>query len=163
MPSGKSINKSPQSPEQNLVVSEKPAPVEAPKPRSRTVKAASSDSKLISKSAPKIPVKSTTTTSDKAAPKTTRHRPTVRAGVKPVAAATVVSAVEITALAEETPAILAMAAAVGASHGISAPAREITQREIAALAYSYYVARDYQTGNQYEDWLRAERELISRQ
>ncbi len=38
----------------------------------------------------------------------------------------------------------------------------ITQQEIAELAYSYFVARGYQAGNQHEDWLRAERELRSR-
>jgi Protein of unknown function (DUF2934) len=150
MPSGKSIKKSPQSPEQNLAVQETSVPVETPKP------------KPIAKSAPRSTAKSSTAPSDKAAPKTTRHRSTVRTGAK-VAAAATVPPIEVTALGEETPAILAMAAAVGVSHGISVPAREVTQRDIAELAYSYYVARGYQTGNQYEDWLRAERELLSRQ
>jgi hypothetical protein len=31
--------------------------------------------------------------------------------------------------------------------------------QIAALAYSYWVARGYQGGSQEEDWLRAEQEL----
>jgi len=34
-----------------------------------------------------------------------------------------------------------------------------THEDIAALAYSYYVARGYQAGSPEEDWLRAEREL----
>jgi hypothetical protein len=34
--------------------------------------------------------------------------------------------------------------------------------EISALAYSYWVARNYHPGNQEEDWLRAEQELIQR-
>jgi hypothetical protein len=37
-----------------------------------------------------------------------------------------------------------------------------TNEEIAALAYSYWVARGHQDGCQEEDWLRAERELSQR-
>jgi hypothetical protein len=38
---------------------------------------------------------------------------------------------------------------------------EITQEEIAILAYSYWEARGYQDGSAAEDWLRAEQELRS--
>ena len=46
----------------------------------------------------------------------------------------------------------------------SAPARtavveEPTNEDIAKLAYSYYVARGYQGGNQADDWFRAAAEL----
>jgi hypothetical protein len=34
-----------------------------------------------------------------------------------------------------------------------------TREDIAALAYSYWVARGYRDGSPEEDWLRAEREL----
>jgi len=34
-----------------------------------------------------------------------------------------------------------------------------THEDVAALAYSYWVARGYQGGTAEEDWLRAEREL----
>jgi hypothetical protein len=37
-----------------------------------------------------------------------------------------------------------------------------TNEEIAALAYSYWVARGHQDGCPEEDWLRAERELSQR-
>src|SRR4051812_1895057 len=36
------------------------------------------------------------------------------------------------------------------------------QNEIAALAYSYWIARGYQGGSSEEDWLRAETELRAR-
>jgi len=35
--------------------------------------------------------------------------------------------------------------------------------EIAQLAYSYWEARGYQGGSPEDDWLRAERELVSTQ
>jgi hypothetical protein len=36
------------------------------------------------------------------------------------------------------------------------------RQQIAELAYSYWVDRGYQGGSPEEDWLRAERELLSR-
>jgi hypothetical protein len=38
-----------------------------------------------------------------------------------------------------------------------------SQKEIAALAYSYWEARGYRGGSPQEDWLQAERELRDRQ
>jgi hypothetical protein len=38
-----------------------------------------------------------------------------------------------------------------------------SHEDIAALAYSYWVARGFQDGSPEEDWLRAERELCSDQ
>jgi hypothetical protein len=44
-----------------------------------------------------------------------------------------------------------------------APAPEAPSREqIAALAYSYWVARGYQGGSPEADWLRAEQELAGK-
>ena len=43
--------------------------------------------------------------------------------------------------------------------GSAAPALPTTE-QIAARAYTYYVARRYQHGSDVEDWLRAERELM---
>jgi hypothetical protein len=45
-----------------------------------------------------------------------------------------------------------------ADNGRSAPA----QSAIAELAYSYWEARGYQGGSDWEDWFRAERELGDR-
>jgi hypothetical protein len=36
-----------------------------------------------------------------------------------------------------------------------------SQQQIAALAYSYWVARGYQGGSPEQDWLRAEQELLA--
>ncbi len=44
----------------------------------------------------------------------------------------------------------------------SVPANSLDSREVAQLAYSYFVARGYQHGSQAEDWFRAERELRQR-
>jgi hypothetical protein len=38
----------------------------------------------------------------------------------------------------------------------------LDHNEVARLAYSYWVARNYQHGSSVEDWLRAERELLGR-
>jgi len=38
-----------------------------------------------------------------------------------------------------------------------------SHEDIAALAYSYWVARGFQDGSPEEDWLRAEQELCSDQ
>jgi len=37
-----------------------------------------------------------------------------------------------------------------------------TQQQIAALAYSYWVARGFEPGDPEQDWLRAERELSAK-
>jgi hypothetical protein len=37
--------------------------------------------------------------------------------------------------------------------------REVSEKEISRLAYSYWEARGYQGGSADEDWFRAEREL----
>ena len=42
---------------------------------------------------------------------------------------------------------------------LSAP----TQDEIAELAYSYWEARGFQGGSPWDDWFRAERELMERE
>jgi len=38
----------------------------------------------------------------------------------------------------------------------------LDSREVARLAYSYWVARNFQPGSQVEDWFRAENELRQR-
>lgn len=159
MQSGKPIKKFPKAPEQNLIVPEKSLSVETPKPGKRSANAGGpSESKLIAKSAPKPVAQPSAATSDKAAPKTTHHRATKHTAAKPAVDAQVSEPIESQGAIE--PALFAMAAAVGVSEGIHPQApREITHREIAELAYSYYIARGYQSGNQQEDWLRAEREL----
>jgi hypothetical protein len=47
------------------------------------------------------------------------------------------------------------------THSPVMPKRDITHEEIAQLAYSYWVAREYANGSSEQDWLRAERELKS--
>jgi hypothetical protein len=44
-----------------------------------------------------------------------------------------------------------------------APSASLSQKEIAALAYSYWEARGCQGGSSEEDWLRAESEMRDRQ
>lgn len=44
----------------------------------------------------------------------------------------------------------------------SAAAVTVSHEEISRLAYSYFVERGYQGGNEVEDWLRAEREIRER-
>jgi hypothetical protein len=39
------------------------------------------------------------------------------------------------------------------------PVRQVTRQEVAELAHSYWIARNYEHGFAEEDWLRAEREL----
>ena len=46
--------------------------------------------------------------------------------------------------------------------GSAAPAYEPGHYEVASLAYSYYVARGYQSGDQGADWFRAVQELKQR-
>jgi hypothetical protein len=41
--------------------------------------------------------------------------------------------------------------------------REVTQAEVANLAYTYFAARGYEHGHAEEDWLRAEHELRAAQ
>jgi hypothetical protein len=52
----------------------------------------------------------------------------------------------------------AVAGPARAADEISAP----THEEIAELAYSYWEARGGQGGSPWEDWFRAERELLER-
>lgn len=51
-----------------------------------------------------------------------------------------------------------MARTMGGDDELSAPAEE----QIACLAYSYWEARGGQGGSAWEDWFRAEQELIRR-
>jgi len=60
---------------------------------------------------------------------------------------------------------LAMATAAGASAGASVAAEVYAggaHQRIAELAYSYWLARGRQGGDQQDDWFRAEHELRSR-
>jgi hypothetical protein len=70
-----------------------------------------------------------------AAPARTRPKPTTPRAARPKAAAEAVTAAPVAT--EHVP----------------------TPEEVAALAYSYWVARGYQGGSPEEDWLRAEQEL----
>jgi hypothetical protein len=47
----------------------------------------------------------------------------------------------------------------GVATGVEAPREPIAAEAIAALAYSYWVARGCADGSPEEDWIRAEREL----
>ncbi len=49
--------------------------------------------------------------------------------------------------------------ATSVAEPLAAPAYQPTHEDVAALAYSYWVARGYRGGTPEEDWLRAEREL----
>jgi hypothetical protein len=51
--------------------------------------------------------------------------------------------------------LVAVAHSLAVAHQVEEPAQEA----VAALAYSYWVARDCQGGSPEEDWLRAEQEL----
>lgn len=44
----------------------------------------------------------------------------------------------------------------------AAPVVELDRQEVARLAYSYWVERNYRHGSQVEDWFRAESELRRR-
>jgi hypothetical protein len=49
-----------------------------------------------------------------------------------------------------------------AATAVSSPkSGSIDKEAVAALAYSYWVARGYEPGSPEEDWLRAEQELAS--
>lgn len=45
---------------------------------------------------------------------------------------------------------------------VTAPVAEPTYDQISKLAYSYWEARGYQGGSEYDDWLRAVNELQAR-
>ncbi|MGC2660213.1 MAG: DUF2934 domain-containing protein [Bryobacteraceae bacterium] len=92
-----------------------------------------------------------------------RHRKT--------GAATYTENVAPVATAESTPAPKAMAASAGAGSSFSVRPAPFTSQsakpsasrdEIAQLAHSYWEARGDSHGNPEEDWLRAERELLSK-
>ena len=81
-----------------------------------------------------------------------KHR---RANAPAVAAEAPVETV-ITEVILEKP--LAMAQAAGATGATVT----VTREEIAKLAYTFWIERDYAHGDAEQDWLRAERELIAR-
>src|SRR3954464_4815360 len=59
-------------------------------------------------------------------------------------------------------ATMAVPPAEPAAAVVTAPVAEPTYDQMAHLAYSYWEARGYQGGSEYEDWLRAVGELRSR-
>jgi hypothetical protein len=164
MQSGKSTNKSNKSVDQNPGVPDTASSVETSKPRNRAAQAAgSSESKRITKSASNSSASSAqagAANSDKATSKATHRRATKHVAPKTAETADVTAGAPV----KQAGAPLAMAAVAGSpkSVDVGAAAHTVTQNEIAERAYSYFVARRYQAGNPYEDWLRAERELRSR-
>lgn len=81
------------------------------------------------------------------------ERESVRAAAAGATGSVIVDAVGVVAPATQTP---------GAFAAEATPRREVTQEEIAKLAYSYWIARGHSHGGAQEDWLRAERELRQR-
>lgn len=66
-----------------------------------------------------------------------------------------------TAKAVETSSVSAAEPETVASPVVVNAAEKPSQETIAALAYSYWVARGYEGGSPEEDWLRAEQELCA--
>jgi len=100
--------------------------------------------------APKAAEKKTTTTKA-AAPKAPKADVTAKAAEKVVAKAEVPAAA-----AKAEVSVVAAAPAAAAAPSVASPSREA----IGKRAFELFVARGGANGNAFEDWVRAERELM---
>lgn len=106
------------------------------------------------------PKKKRSSTKKTAAPAATHKRATKKATRDAVAVTEPSASVPQSVPAIEPEPVVQPEAPVALSAPLPSPVP--TNEEIAKLAYSYWVARGYQPGSPQEDWLRAERELRSR-
>jgi hypothetical protein len=132
-------------------------------PSKKAVKSESIVSPLSDLSPAKAPRKRTTAKSSVAAPATMEKPARAAATRKKAAVAADTPVAAVTHRHKKQESITQFDdAAVAVAAPTPAPAYEPSYDEVAKLAYSYYVARGYQSGDQASDWFRAIQELKQR-
>ena len=145
---GKTSKKTRKTAEETTAVPESTSQVEISKPR--TTRSSKSKSSELSETGSVMHRKATS------------KKPVPAAKPEPVIDTPAVAASVAAPILEEK-AMVAAASASSTDHQVHAVAqRTVSREEIAQLAHSYWVARNYAWGSPEEDWLRAERELQTR-
>jgi hypothetical protein len=91
----------------------------------------------------------------------TASEPTLTGGAAPARTRKHAPAKHLSALAAEDSSSIAPAATTATQAEATETNSVVTFEEISKLAYSFWEARGCQGGSQEEDWLRAERQLLS--